>query len=286
MRSVFMLVLAAGVGLAGFAVYMAKGLFGDYQAALAQERAARGAVIQTTDVFVANEQVRYGSRITEENVRLVKWPSESLPEGTFTTMAALFPEGQQRFRTALRTIEKNEALLAVKVTEPGADAGVASRLGNGMRAFAIRVDPTSGVSGHLAPGDHVDIYWTGQIGDGREGGNSVTKLIESSVRLLAIDQTADIDYTAPTLARTVTVEVTREQGGRLTLAQNSGKLTLSLVGHGDTSVAEEFEIDQNELLGIVEEEIAIAEPVAPQMCTIRTRKGGELVEVPIPCPIN
>ncbi len=47
-----------------------------------------------------------------------------------------------------------------------------------------------------------------------------------------------------------------------------------------------FEIDQNELLGIVEEEIAIAEPVAPQMCTIRTRKGGELVEVPIPCPIN
>ena len=35
MRAVFSLVLIVGVGLAGFAVYMAKGVFGEYQDALA-----------------------------------------------------------------------------------------------------------------------------------------------------------------------------------------------------------------------------------------------------------
>ena len=47
--------------------------------------------------------------------------------------------------------------------EPGQDAGVSSRLSKGMRAFAIRVDVATGVSGFLRPGDRVDVYWSGTI---------------------------------------------------------------------------------------------------------------------------
>ena len=41
--------------------------------------------------------------------------------------------------------ETDTRTVRVKVTDAGADAGVAARLGSGMRAFAIRVDVASGV---------------------------------------------------------------------------------------------------------------------------------------------
>ncbi len=283
MRSVFILVLVLGVGLAGFAVYMAKGVFGDYQAALEAERAARGKVVPTVDVYVVNEQVTYGGQISEANIRKVAWPENAIPEGTFSSLEELFPAGEKRFRTALRTMEKDEAVLKVKVTEPGHDAGVASRLGTGMRAFAIKVDVTSGVSGFLAPGDLVDVYWTGRMDDGMEGmSRDVTKLIQANVKIIAVDQRADIDRTGPAVARTITVEGTPEQVARLNLAQLSGRLTLALVGHGDTTVATPVEIDQDQLLGI--ERVEVVAPEAPKVCTVTQNKGGERIEIEIPCP--
>lgn len=284
MRSVFILVLVLGVGLAGFAVYMAKGVFGDYQAALAAERAARGAVVPTVDVFVVNETIRYGDTITEENIRKVGWPEDAIPAGTFTELEALFPQGEKQFRTALRTMEKDEAVLAVKVTGPGEDAGVASRLSDGMRAFAINVDVTSGVSGFLAPGDRVDVYWTGRMQGDREGRRDVTKLIQTNVHIIAVDQRADLDRTGPSVARTITVEGTPDDIARLNLAQLSGRLTLALVGHGDTTVADAIEIDQDKLLGIERRVVEVEE--APEVCTVTTNKGGERIITEIPCPTN
>lgn len=285
MRSVFALVLLIGVGLAGFAVYMARGYIGDYQAALDKERAARVDAVPTVEVYVADEALTYGAIVTEENIRAVKWPQNAIPAGVFTSLDALFPPGEKRFRTVLRTMEKDEALLEVKLTEPGADAGVSARLATGMRAFAIKVDVTSGVSGFLAPGDNIDIYWTGRASSAPEGrSQDITKLIESNVKIIAIDQMADIDRTSPTIARTITVETTPQQVAALAQAQATGRMSLSLVGQGDTTIATGVEIDQNTLLGITEEVVMIER--APEICTIRTRKGAEIIETPIPCPTN
>ena len=283
MRSVFILVLVLGVGLAGFAVYMAKGVFGDYQAALAAERAARSAIVKTVDVYVVNKTVRYGDQITEDNIRQVAWPETAMPKGVFTSLDTLFPEGEKQFRTALRTMEENEPILAVKVTKPGEDAGVASRLSDGMRAFAIKVDVASGVSGFLRPGHKVDVYWTGSIRDAVEGARGdVTRLIETGVQLIAIDQSAGGDMDGATIARTVTVAVRPEQVAALAQAQSSGRLSLALVGAEDDTIAAAVEVDQRKLLGLTEREAA---PVReePKVCTIRTRRGAEVVEIPIPC---
>lgn len=285
MRSAFMLVLVVGLGLAGFAVYMAKGVFGDYQSALAAERAARANMVTTKQVFVANDRLRYGDKITRDNIRAVKWPDDAIPEGSFTSIDQLFPKDAKPFRTALRTMEKDEAILAVKATAPGQDAGVASRLSTGMRAFALRVDVTSGVSGFLAPSDHVDVYWTGRAASQQEGrAQDVTKLILSNIQVIAIDQTADLDRNSPTVARTITVEVTPRQVGALAQAVATGKMTLSLVGFGDKTVAGNIEIDQNELLGIQQRQAVVQE--APKVCSVRTRKGADMIETQIPCPTD
>ena len=196
MRLVFGFVLLVGIGLAGAAVYMARDFFAQQQLQLAEAEAAKLAIVPTAEVYVLNKQMRYGQRLTMEDVKKVRWPEEAIPEGAFTSEEQLFPKGPDLLRSILRTMEPDEAVMAIKVTEPGQDAGVSSRLSAGMRAFAIQTDVTSGVSGFLRPGDRVDVYWTGNTSSG-----NVTKLIQANIRLVAINQSADEDRNSPTVAR-------------------------------------------------------------------------------------
>jgi len=288
MRLVFALVLVLGVGLAGFAVYMAQGFIAQTQAERDQLVAEQAKAPRLVNVVVAKRPLKYGDRFTREDVGVIKVEEGRVPAGAFNTVVApqggnpaivpVFWEGETRPRAALRSYEKFEPILGAKVTEPGIDAGITANLTAGMRAFTINVDVTSGVSGFLRPGDRVDIYWSGAI-----NGQDVAKLIDTAVRIIAINQSADADRSEETMiARTVTVEATPQQVASLALAQQTGRLTLSLVGAGDTSEVGAIEINRNALLGIVE---AAPAPVAQaeKVCTIRTNKGGEIVETVIPC---
>lgn len=278
MRMVFGLVLVVGLALAGFAVYMAQGFISQTQAQLEAERAARAKAGPLVEVFVVNKPLNYGDPLTKEDVQKAYWPKNTLPESAFTDELVLFPEGAKP-RFVIRQMEKFEPLLAVKVTEPGADAGLTSRLEKGMRAFAIKVDVASGVSGFLQPGDFVDIYWTGQT-TGVDG--DLTRMIETVVKIIAVDQMASDDRSGSAIiAGTVTVEATPEQVARLAQAQATGRLALSLVGAGDEAVPGLVEVNSRDLLGIVEREIVQAEQ--EKVCTVKTRKGADVVEIPIPC---
>jgi len=288
MRMVFALVLLLGLGLAGFAVYMAQ----NYMAQIQAERdilvAMQAEAPELIDVVVAARPIKYGERINREDLVTIRWPADALPEGAFHMVVApadapketpaVFAANEARPRAALRSFEPFEPVLATKVTAPGTDAGITSNLSPGKRALAIKVDVTTGVSGFLRPGDRVDVYWTGNA-----GGKEVTKLIQAAVRLIAIDQSADADRSEETLiARTVTVEANPQQVAALAQAQSTGRLTLALVGAGDMVLSEAVEIDQRELLGIEEEAQVVQAEEAP-VCTVRTNRGGQVVEVPIPC---
>lgn len=277
MRMIFGLVLIAGMALAGFAVYMAQGYINQTESALVQERQFREAVGELVPVFVTNKQVNFGDPIRREDVQTIYWQKVALPPGVFSTEEALFPPGQDQPRFALRLMEPFEPILAVKVTKPGQAAGLTTELGEGMRAFAIRVDASSGVSGFVYPGNFVDVYWTGS-----NGNSEVTKLIETGINVIAIDQTAAGATTGEaTVAQTVTVKATPEQVARLAQAQATGRLQLSLVGRPGEITEGRIEVDSASLLGIEEREIIVAEP--ERVCTVRNRKGGEVVDIPIPC---
>ncbi|WP_171121857.1 MULTISPECIES: Flp pilus assembly protein CpaB [unclassified Ruegeria] len=289
MRAVFGLVLIIGVALAGGAVYLAQDYISKTQAELEKEkRAAQDALanvktITTIDVLVSNRALKYGERLTEEDIRVVQWPEDAIPEGTFLGLAELFPEDKKGDRFVLRAMEKDEALMEVKVTKPGESAGLTSRIEKGKRAFAISVDVASGVSGFLRPGDNVDVYWTGSV-SGAIAGNSgeITRLIQTNIELIAVDQKAGSDLTGATIARTVTVAATPEQIAALAQAQNTGRLSLALVGVQDETVASAVEVDQRKLLGIKEAAPAPVQ-VQEEVCTVNTRRGGEIVKTVIPC---
>ncbi|MCA0273512.1 MAG: Flp pilus assembly protein CpaB [Proteobacteria bacterium] len=288
MRLVFGLVLLLGIGLAGFAVYMAQDYIAQAQADRDRLAAEQAKAPKLVDIVVSKKKLSYGDRFTRDDLEVIKVQEGKTPEGFFAlvvapqgedkTIVPVFWDGETRSRAALRSYEPFEPILAAKITEPGVDAGINANLSAGMRAFAINVDVTSGVAGFLRPGDRVDVYWSGQI-----NGQDTTKLIEEAVRLIAINQSADADRSEETvIARTVTIEGTPQQIAALALAQQTGRLTLSLVGTNETGEIGALEVDRNTLLGITEE---VAAPVAApeKVCTIRTNKGGEVVETVIPC---
>lgn len=282
MRAVFFLVLIVGMALAGVAVYMIQQHMAQTEIQLERERALNAKAGPLVEVYVFARQLQYGDALKEEDVQLIYWPERTLPAAIFRDKAALFPENAPGPRYVMRATEAFEPVLASRVTEPGELAGLTAKLEPGMRAFAIKVSVASGVAGFVQPDDFIDIYWTGDI-----NGIDQTRLIESSIQIIAVDRAFNEgQLSGNSDAKTVTIAVTPEQVARLTQAQATGALSMSLVGDDAEQVTESIEVDTNSMLGIVEEApVEVAPVVEEKVCYAKQRSGGVLVDtdVVIPC---
>lgn len=279
MRMIFALVLLVGVALAGAAVYMTQGYINQTESALAKEREVRARTGALVEVFAVNKDMSYGDVLVKEDLKAVFVQENALPDGAFRDIEALFPADKADLkRFVLRDLVKFEILLASRLTEPGQSVGVTGDLDKGMRAFAIRVDAAD----FLQPGDRVDIYWTGTVTSGSDSGE-VTRLIGSAVKVIAVDRDGDGGLSAGDLTkRSITVSASPEQIAILAQAQATGQLVLSLVGLDDDTEVGTIEVDANALLGVTAA-APVIEALPEQVCTIRTRKGAEVVEIPVAC---
>ena len=284
MRIIFGLVLILGMGLAGFAVFMVKDYMGTQQAALQQERARSAKVVDVVEVIAANKPLAFGDSLTREDIETVKYTKEFLPEGTFATIEDLFPEGEEIVRSILRPLEPKEVILLGDVTAPGEIASITQELDPSMRAFTIRVDASTGVSGFLRPGDRVDIYWTGAV-DLRTRAEE-THLIGSSIFLVAVDQSTDRNLATSKIPTTVTVQVSPDDVARLAQAQADGRISLALVGR-DADVASipagEQAIFLPEQTVEVSEAPSLPMAEAPRECFTTVRRGTEAAQIPVAC---
>ncbi len=282
MRIIFLLVLVVGMGLAGYAAFMIMQQFEGYQAQIVSLnndlRQSKANEIEVTTVIVAAEELKFGAELLEENVKEVPWPATDVPPNAFTSLEDLLGGENVDPRYIVRPMEIGEPILSTKVTDFGEDAGLRSRLRPGMRAFTIEVNVASGVSGFLQPGDLVDVYWTG---GGRDIAQKVTKLILEGVTLMAIDQTSSEDISRPSVAKTVTLEVSPQVVAKLVQAQQTGKLTLALRGTQDVSLVGEIQVDQNDINPIENNEIP-----EERHCFRSERRAGELTQIEVPCPEN
>jgi pilus assembly protein CpaB len=274
---VFALVLFVGIALAGAAVYMTQGYISQTQTALAKERELRVKTGPLVEVFVVNKDKLYGQVLKKEDVQVVYIQENALPEGVFRDIETLFPaeqDGEKRF--VMRDIFKFEPILASKVTEPGESAGLTGSLDKGMRAFAIKVEAAD----FLQPSDRVDIYWTGAT---ENGSGEVTRLIGAAVEVVAVnrDEAGGLSDGA-IMKRTITVAGNPQQIAILAQGQATGRLVMSLVGMGDDTQTGTVEVDANALLGVADAAPEVAS-MPDKVCTIRTRKGAEVLEIPIPC---
>lgn len=275
MRAIFGLVLLTGLGLASFAVYMVNQYMGSQTAALQRAQQAAATAPETIEVYAVSKPLTYGENLTKDDVKVVPYVRDTLPEGTFATEGDLFPMGVDVPRVVTLPMLENEIIMANKVSEPGVSRGLTALVEPGFRAFPVQGRIAAGF-GTLRPDDRIDIYWTGRLRDGME----VTNLIKSGVQIIAI--TGDAEAREP---QGVVVQVTPEDVALLTQAQNSGQLTLALLGTGDVAVTGPVTVDNSALTGEQDAAPAAPAPVveAPRRCFVVQRSGTTRAEVEVEC---
>lgn len=196
--------------------------------------------LNTVPVLIADMDLAFGDNLALNAVRLVNYPEDAVPTGAFTAIEDLFDN--QGERVVLSQIAYNEPILEHKITGPNGRASLSARIRPGYRAVAVRVDDVSGVAGFVVPGDIVDIIYTREpetAVNGRKNGPGaaatayVSDVILQNVTVLGVDQNQSETTAAPDVARTVTLEVTNEEGQALSLAMEYGSLSLSLRGVGE-----------------------------------------------------
>jgi pilus assembly protein CpaB len=188
-------------------------------------------------VVVAASDLKFGDKVDAAHLRLTRLPAEAVPQGAFTTVAAVLSADHGGPPVVLTPIAAKEPLLPAKLSGPGARASVAAEITEGMRAYTIRVTDVSGVGGHALPGDRVDVVLLRDMNPQGPIHNFVSQVVIQDVRVLAVDLNNDLASNKPATPSTATLEVNTEDSQKLAVAADLGKLSLALrrTGSADTT---------------------------------------------------
>ncbi len=185
-----------------------------------QERVAEKQAL--TKIAVARLDLPFGTPLTADNVRLVDWPAQSVPAGSYSTADKLIAGGN----VTIRPIAAGEPILLSRISER---AVLSANLPVDMRAITVPVDAVSGVAGFVTPGDVVDVLLTRQIpGEGATASDKMTNVLLENVQVLAVDERKSETDTETKVGNTATLQVDQMGAQKLALALEVGKLSLTL----------------------------------------------------------
>ena len=214
-RSLFMLIGAIALGL--LAVLVMRFYIGSGGGA---ESAVIAAAPRSTPVVVAADTLAFGSKIDPVKLKIVEWPADSVPAGSFRTIAAV-----QADRTIAVPLTAGEPLLLTKLSGAGGRTSISTKIPADMRAATVRVTDVTGTGGFILPGERVDILVT-RTPTMTEP--AYTDVLAQNVRVLAVNQDANEAKDKPEVVQSVTVAVTPIQAQKLALAGIVGTLSLTL----------------------------------------------------------
>lgn len=215
--------LVAGLGIAGLA-----GNLG-----LKYLRNAQASPAKNATVWVAANDIARGVSIQEPMLQSVNFPVDALPKGAFVEKSKLVG------RVPRLTCPAGLPVLESMLTTPGTLPGV--HVPPGYRAVAVKIDESSGVDNHLQPGCRVDVI--GFLTRRAEGGKQqvFSRQLIDNVEVAAVGERISSDGPAATgapgkdtksgkPARAVTLLVKPEQVPILHMAEQRGKIKLSMRG--------------------------------------------------------
>lgn len=256
MKSVLISIL--GLGVAGGSVFFANQYVTGQAEVQANAVTAAAPAVEMVQVIVAAEDIPFGAPIDRMKLTSQRWPADAVPTGAFTSLDTLLGGNGNR-RHARRPIGRGDPITTARVSEFGERVTITQSLAPDRRAVAIRVDAVTAVGGFVTPGDRVDIILTQSRGENFRSGT-----ILQNIRVIGTDQDADEMRDTARVSRTVTVDVTAEEGQVLALAQQAGRLSLALRTVGDESRQPLGIVHLDDLLWIAPPELAAApEPEAP-----------------------
>jgi len=175
---------------------------------------------EANSVAIAARDLDVGAIVQEDDVLLVSWPSEAVPEGYAASAGDVVGRG------VITSVRANEPLLSSKLAELGSGGGLPITIPSGMRAVSVRVDDVIGVAGFVLPSTRVDVLVTLTPPGSSD---TASRVILQNVRAVAAGQEIQRDEDGtPMTVTVITLLVTPENAERLVLAASQGRIQMAL----------------------------------------------------------
>jgi pilus assembly protein CpaB len=178
------------------------------------------------DIVVAVNDLQVGVKLEDRDVRLARFQQSVIPPGAFTKKAQVVGRG------VVLPVSKGEFILPNKLAAANAGSGLPSLIPPGMRAVSVRVNDVVSVAGFVQPGSRVDVLATGNQGSGND--RQTTTVLEN-VAVIAVGKNLERNANGDAqTAPVITLLVSPDDGQRLTLASQEGRIQLALRNPLDT----------------------------------------------------
>ncbi|MDO9338200.1 MAG: Flp pilus assembly protein CpaB [Caulobacteraceae bacterium] len=203
---------------------------------------ASAPVTNLVPVVAAKADIPFGVKLAAKDLMILKLPRDAVPDGTYATIEAVTGLDNGGPVTLAR-FSAREPMLPAKLSGGGVKANVAAVIGEGMRAYTIKVTDVSGGGGHVTPGDRVDVLVAMEPAEdvkieGVSGKGAVSGAVLQNVKVLGMDLIADPANVDKFIPKTATLEVNLEDAAKLAVAAQVGELSLALRRTGSVELAE------------------------------------------------
>lgn len=196
-------------------------------------------------VAVAKVAIPLGTKITPDQLTVVQFPKESIPDGAFDSPEKLAG------RVAVVNISAREPVTEARLAPIGTAGGLSAVIPEGYRAMTVKVDDVVGISGFIMPGTLVDVVVVIDPAEKAGMQDPISKIVLQNIKVLAngvnIDQPED--QREANSVKAVTLLVTPEQAEKLALASSEGKLQLVMRNSIDQGDEQTKGINKRGLLG-------------------------------------
>jgi len=208
-------------------------------------------------VVAASQDLPVGRRIQAGDLKLIALDRKDQPKGAFLKTSDIVD------RSVVVPMAASELVLNGKIAGKGSGEGLSALIEPGTRAISVQVNEISGVSGFIQPGTRVDVLFTRIF----SSGDAATTTLLQNVKVIAygrqLDPGAKVDPRDTSRPTVATLLVTQEQGEKLVLAGQRGRIQLALRNGLDDEVTRSSDPVQAVDLGIDEPRKAASKSVAP-----------------------
>ena len=202
---------------------------------------------ETMEIYVAAKNINANDLLQADSLKLEAWPKDKVPAG------ALHKPHDIEGRRARGRLYGGEPILDAKLLGKGEAGGsVIENIPAGFRVVAIRVDAVKAGANLIKPGDRVDMIVHMQQNSSRGINEPTTKTFLQNVRVFAVNDVhvRDTDGQQKITAQTISLMVKPEQVEFITLAEEMGKIRLSMRGNNDDDLAATGGVTPDDLLRV------------------------------------
>jgi pilus assembly protein CpaB len=190
----------------------------------------------TASVLVAAVEIPYGVKLEEAQIKVMGWPANSVPEGSFSA------KEQVVGKVTKNNFYPDEPITEKRMSEHVGGSTLSGLISKDYRAISVRVDDVVGVAGFILPGNKVDILSTKKES---ATNHTTTKTLLQNIKVLAVDQEVSQEKDKPAIVRAVTLELKPEQAEIIVQAMQEGTIQLTLRNPDDPDlVVTQVEVEE------------------------------------------